>query len=286
MLRRTRPMALEDFLKNDVRLPVCPIVYIRLSKAMEQPDDTNFSLAEILSSDLALTSQILRVSNSAVYGLPRQVRSVDEAVFRIGYGEVWAIASALKAKELFASSDGKWSRFSMFLWDHALKTGVLVRALAKAAKCAEAELLFTSGMLHDVGKSVLHQISPQYSLLCDSGGLYGRELADRELDFFGADHARLGGQLLAYWNLPDTLVRLVLTHHDTPLAGDPLIRLRSLLSLADEMARIAITPDADGKSTFARPLPERILALSGVSEELCLNIAVTAQKQFEVLVSC
>jgi putative nucleotidyltransferase with HDIG domain len=240
MTQRALPVGLNDLLKRDVRLPVCPIVFVRLMQTLEHPDAAVRDLSEILSSDAHLATQVLRVANSALYGHTRQVRSTNEAILRIGFAEVWSVASAVKAKELFQTANGEWSQLSTFLWEHALATGMLAKHIAKRAGQRDAEDVFTAGLLHDLGKSVLHQVESQYAALCQNGALYGRELTLRETDFFGTHHARFGGELLRHWSLPETLASLVELHHDETLPDDKLKPSRLVLTLANQTAHVLV----------------------------------------------
>lgn len=278
---RALPVALQDLLNRDLRLPVCPLVFIRLMEALQS--DGNADLAEILSSDPSLMSQVLRVSNSAFYGLTRQVRSINEAVMRIGINEIWSIASALKAKELFHSNEGEWSQLNCFLWEHSLTTGAMVRSMNKRLKINNGDEIFTAALLHDLGKSVLHTVEPQYAALCKAGALSGPELTAREQDFFGTNHARLGGELLRHWNLPVNLSSLVGGHHDHPPADDHLKKSRYVLALANNLANELIPAPEGTPPTFRNPPKYEFISTLGVDDAACAQIAAEAQRQLAIL---
>jgi putative nucleotidyltransferase with HDIG domain len=278
---RSLPVVLDDLLSRDVSLPVCPIIFIRLTEALEHSDDRNLDLASTLSADTALTSQVLRVANSVMYGLVRQVRSIDEAVMRLGFIEVWTIAAALKAKELYCISRPEWTELSNNLWRHALQTATLVKCLGKRAYSENISELFTAGILHDIGKLVLHQVSPQYALLAENGALRGNALILREQDFFGTHHGRVGGELLKRWNLPDTLVALVAGHHDGVPEGGELSREQALLWLANDMAYAPSPAEQMPKLV----LPQAALAATGLGEAQCWDLALEAQQQLALLQS-
>lgn len=296
MLERALPVGLNDLLAREISLPVCPVVFIKLTEALEHADDRNFNLPAILSADTALTSQVLRAANSAVYGLVRQVRSVDEAIFRIGFRDVWAIAAALKAKEMYRAARPEWSRMADLLWTHALNVAATARALSKRCLDDKSGELFTAGILHDLGKLILHQVSPQYGLLTDNGVLRGHSLILREQDFFGTHHARIGGELLQRWNLPVSLAQLVDHHHDDVSAG-AVPKDRALLMLANDLAHIldACPPPAAESAEKANespelPAPEALAALSpeclaaaGLDAQQCWQSALTGRRQTAAL---
>lgn len=277
---RPRPIVLQDLLDRDLHLPVCPVVFIRLMDALQ--DDDNTDLTKILSSDPALMIKVLRVSNSAFYGLTRQVRSINEAILRVGITQIWSIASALKAKELFQTAGGEWSQLSGFLWEHALTTGEIVRSSAKRVRTDGTDEIFTAALLHDLGKSVLQQVDPQYAALCTRTPA-GPELVAQEQALFGTTHAKLGGELLKHWNLPANLVALVGGHHDDPLAEDELQRSRYILALANELTRSLVIAKDDTPPTLLNPPAPHLTAFLTLDEAACIAIVTEAQQAVAVL---
>ncbi len=279
MIERALPVALQDLLKRDIRLPVCPIVFVRLNDALDHPKAAVRNLVDILSSDPHLATQVLRVANSAQYGLARQVRGVSEAILRIGFRDVWSIACAVKAKELFQTADGQWSQLSTFLWEHALATGVIAKHISRKLSMGEGETVFTAALLHDLGKSVLYQFDPQYGLLCRNGALYGRQLTLRENDFFGTHHARFGSELLRHWNLPETVASLVEHHHDEPVPDDELKEARIVLTLANQTAH-TLVPAPYEKPLAAAQLPDYLIDDLKLEIEAFVDLVDDAKKEF------
>jgi putative nucleotidyltransferase with HDIG domain len=227
---------------------------------------------------------VLRAANSAIYGLARQIRSIDEAIFRIGFREVWTIAAALKAKDLFRASRAEWNAMAGLLWEHALKTAMVARAIGRHAHVQGTEELFTAGVLHDLGKLILSQAAPGYALLANNGALRGRELTLREMDFFGTSHAIVGAELLRRWDLPDSLSSIVERHHEDIFVEDPLRRQRAILALANEMAH-ACDAFGPGEDMTKRqpPLPPEVLAIVGMDLATSWQVAAQSQKQLALL---
>lgn len=271
MLQRTVPVELEDLLSRDLQLPVCPQVFIRLSQLLENTERPAGELTQTLTSDPALAAQVLRVANSAAYGMKRSLRSIDEAVFRIGYTEVWSIAAALKAKELFGSG-ASWSAFNDRLWKHSLEVGVIARELCAHARPGCADELMSAGILHDIGKLILYKVTPAYAMLTENGLLRGADLTWREMDFFGTNHARLGGAVLERWNLPPSLTSLVRDHHLEPEAGDANCLPRSVLMLAN-----LITHEAQRAGNREDSLPPSLLAMTGMKSDVCWRTLVQSR---------
>lgn len=283
MLERAIPVNLKELISRDISLPVCPAVFTRLLSALGKDDANCVDLAEILQSDASLAGQVLRAANSAVYGLPRQVRSIDEAVFRIGFKEIWSIASALKARELFRTQNNPWTAFNAKLWDHTLLTAAIARVLIQRCKLDRSDEIFTAALLHDIGKAVLYRVTPDYAALCQNASVTGGQLSQLENDFFGTNHAKLGGELLRHWNLPESLAELVSRHHDEPAEIAVNDKRHHALVLSNEFAHaLALSADNENGS-LSGVAPGSRMACLGISEEAGPEIALEALKQLAAL---
>lgn len=282
MLIRSVPIKLDNLLEQNAVLPVCPAVFVRLTQALNSPDDHQTELTEILSSDPSLTSRVLHVANSALYGMPRQVRSIKEAILRVGFREIWSIASALQAKSLFRSDEG-WTDLNRLLWEHSLRTAAVSRVLVQRLSVHGADETFTAALLHDLGKTVLQSFEPQYELLCQNGALIGRELTYVEADFFGIDHAHLGGQLLLHWDLPESLASLVADHHSELPAGTKKSSVPLLLALSNELAHAMTCEGVAIREAITQGVSGRLLNVAELTLDSCADLTVEAARQFETL---
>src|SRR5208283_1815077 len=99
----------ELLLDENIRLPACPAIFLRLLDILRDEKAEMQDLVKVVSADPALTLEIIRVANSPFYGAARQIKSIGEAAMRLGFNDVWAIASALKSKELFDFSKKNWT---------------------------------------------------------------------------------------------------------------------------------------------------------------------------------
>jgi HD-like signal output (HDOD) protein len=161
-----------------VALPPCPGVFVQLSQVLSDPDSPPTALAEVLSADQALCTQVLRLANSVSFGMTRRVASIQDAVFRIGYQHIWMMSVALKSREMMDNSTKKWSAMNEQFWKHGFKAGVFARFLGRHLNPAQASTFFTAGLLHDLGKWVLLNVAPKYEDLCSKA--FGPELVAQE----------------------------------------------------------------------------------------------------------
>ena len=274
------PKTFDQFVARAGQLPACPIVFTRLTEALANPDSPSIDLGEIVSTDQVLTAQILRVANSAHYGMTRRIRSVDEAIMRLGYSEIWSIASALKAQELFQQKG--WTPLSAYLWEHSMKCALLVRRLGQQLNPRFADVFFTTGVLHDMGKVMMAQADRDYVNVCLNGQLWGRQMIAREKEVYGITHPELGAELLRRWNVPDTLVKLTATHDEIPADDDPLRSVRLAMLLSNQISHLLMRKD-DGQVGFRRPPTDSLLQGARMGLKDCLAIGQECLQQFDAL---
>lgn len=196
-------------------LPALPDLYLELVERMRDPECSIDQIGEIVARDISMTARILKLVNSAFFGLRRQVSSPNEAVNYLGM-------DAIKALVLSINAFAKYENCSLGgialepLWNHSLLTAGFAKAVASAKRGGtfHAEDAFVAGMLHDAGKLVLAaNFSAEYSEVVASIPEGEEGLLAAEERTFGANHAEIGGHLLALWGLPDAIVDAVTWHH-------------------------------------------------------------------------
>ena len=196
-------------------LPSLPDVYVELTREMASADASVQRVAAILARDLGMTAKVLQLVNSAFFGVPRKVATVDQAVVLLGMELVRAIVLADGAFTALASADS--SGEAERLRHHGLAVGALSRRIAQHEGASKAALddVTQAGFLHDVGRLVLATALPaeaaEASLLAERDGI---TLHAAEESVLGCSHAAIGAYLLGLWGLPDEIVEAVAFHHD------------------------------------------------------------------------
>ena len=202
------------------RLPSIPAIYAQITSALEKPEVDTEELGELISRDIGMTAEILKVVNSAFFGLGHKISSPLEAVQFLGTETVRTLVLVVHL-----CSDYRHLRVGRLnvdhLWDHSYRVAILAREIALVEK-ADRRLIdeaFAAAVLHDVGKLVLATNLPQ---LCSEvfelqrSGKAG--LCEVERSLVGSTHAEVGGYLLGLWGLPARLVEAVALHHTPELS--------------------------------------------------------------------
>jgi putative nucleotidyltransferase with HDIG domain len=233
--------------------------------------------------DPALTTALLKVANSALYGAARQIATIENAVLRLGFAEVMKIAIGLKSKEFLSAP--KLSLFSGWLYEHSLRTGFILRRLGREINPKFEEVYFTAGILHDIGRMVLAQVDPDYAKFCLSLPTLLREdqaiVLLEEKHRWGNDHAEIGAALCEFWNLPKILQTMIQDHHTGSFAD----RSSVVVHVADLWSVILTMPTRVPPKIYAALLETRICPRSDLNTDQANALGLVVDKEVQALMS-
>jgi len=214
--------ALLDKLARIEHLPVLPEAYNRISAELAKGDPSPKEIGDIVAGDVALSANILKLVNSAYFGLPRHIATPQQAVIVLG---VNVIRSVILSLHIFKSFKARpRPSFSLpLLWGHSMRSGAIARCIAKAEAMSReaADHAAIAAMLHDVGKLVLDaQCADECLRIYDVVREQNRRVAEVEAEQLGLTHAEVGAYLLGLWGLPLPVVQAVARHHDAAPGAD------------------------------------------------------------------
>ena len=239
-------------------LPLSPTLLPKLLPKLSDVD-TNFDeVVDIIALDPSLTSKLLQICNSAFFGLDEPVSSVSQAVSQVGYQSVYLLVAMINGSNCFPYPSPAGVDAPL-LWRHSVTTAFNARFVAESAG-QDGNLLFTAGLLHDIGKVVMGQAQPQ-AMGTAFRNPSDAASAEREYLLFGVTHAEVGAALLERWKLPMQLVAGVRWHHDPKSAGG-LERLAACISLANLLTHSEARPQILAGDEF-----KSLLDLLGLSND-------------------
>lgn len=229
--------ALVDVLIEELeRLPAQPSVAMRTVWVADQPQSSAKELAAALTADPSLTARVLRLANSAYYGLSRRISDVAFAVTVVGFPTVRAMA-AVHASGLF--EPGRQTVPDGY-WEHSVATASICSVLAPRVGVRPNQA-FPLGLLHDLGSALLFRADPERFEQVHTEAREGRSLRAAEKAAFGLSHDDAAGRVFAAWRFPEAFIQAVADHHAHPTTlTDP----ESLLLVAAEAvaSRLVKTP--------------------------------------------
>jgi putative nucleotidyltransferase with HDIG domain len=215
-------------------LPPSPQVLPKVLEALRHEQTTLEEIGELISLDPVLTGKLLHYCNSVYFSGREPVASVPEAIGRVGFQTIFALVSAATGGRSFTAPAGSGIDGTQ-LWKHSLTTAFACKFIAEDIN-ADSNLLFTAGLLHDIGRVVLAQAKG-----AEYGGLYNRAVSEGadttalEKTTYGFTHADVGACLMESWKLPAALVQAVRFHHQ-PASGGAVKNLAAGICVANAQA--------------------------------------------------
>lgn len=192
-----------------------PEVVLRINEMVNDEHANAADIGRVISQDPGLATRLLKIANSPMYGSMRQIDSINRAVTILGTKQIRDIILSTTAAQVFEGIPNDVISVADF-WHHSLYCALLARALAAHSRKANAETLFTAGLLHDIGHLIMLNRIPQEELaaiMMTVQGEASKELNDAERELLGFDHTEVGAHLARQWHLPELIVECIAYHH-------------------------------------------------------------------------
>lgn len=237
--------ALQQFVERSRRLYSLPAVALEVIDLTSQPTVDTRALKACIEKDPALTTRVLRVVNSSLFGLSRQVVDLNQALALLGIKPLKMLVLGFSLpKDLFDGVEGETLRR---YWRHTVVKAVACRLLAERLGGVASDEAFLAGLLQDIGQLVLIQdLGPPYIRFLDHVDAQRGDVLALELETLGFDHAVLSARLLEHWRLPPAIAAAVAAPQDVDriLELPPAARaLPQLLHLAELITRTIEHPE-------------------------------------------
>ena len=205
------------FILDSVRsLPPLPASIGRLLEIAREPNVEFREIARVIELDQTLTARILRAANSALYGVPRRVQTVNQATVLLGRDTVVNLALSISVMSAKSRLDTEaWPISPSDFWRHSFAVASLARGMAAYIPGVSPDECYVGGLLHDIGKIVMldhfHEVYAQVIM----AGQYGmKPLFMLEREVLDTDHAAVGHALCLHWKIPASITRAIAEHHD------------------------------------------------------------------------
>jgi HD-like signal output (HDOD) protein len=211
---------LESLIEDVVKLVSLPDVYYRLEALIERPDSTLDDFARVLETDPEICARLLSLANSAFYGFPASIETVDKAVQIIGVRQIRELVLATTILRTFDNIPLGMVDMRMF-WEHSVAVGVLAKSISQYCHLSQPERYYVAGLLHDLGRLLFYLKMP--GLMHDL--LLEREAQEENLYLLeerhlGYSHSEAGGALLKKWRVPESIYAPVACHHHVSKCSD------------------------------------------------------------------
>jgi HD-like signal output (HDOD) protein len=208
-------------------LPALPSVVTHVLQETENPDATATAIERLICSEQALAAKVLRVVNSAYYGLSGQVTSLSQAVVILGMHQIRNLVLSVSAMSSMQARTPKQAETLRVFWLHSFGTAAATQLIAKRKHFSvrDTETVFVGGLLHDIGRLFLFtNFTRTYEQVLKYAESRDIPIDSAEISLLGMSHGMIGAQMASYWKLPSVLETLI-GSHEGPFedGGDPLL---------------------------------------------------------------
>jgi putative nucleotidyltransferase with HDIG domain len=222
---------IEDLVLNKV--PMMPGSAARISSLLNDVNASSKQLTDAITYDPILTARILRLANSPIYSLQKNVSTLRHAIEVVGMKAIYEILIIGLAADSFAK-EIRHSEKGRKIWEHSLAVALLSRELSQILKLRGTEEAFICGLLHDIGKILLlrNDFQKFSETLTENDEM---AMLHAEISLFGYNHAQIGSLVASRWGLPDGVCHTILNHHD-PSQSEQFSVNAHLINSADTIA--------------------------------------------------
>ena len=229
-MNKIDPKVLRHRVESINTLPTVPSVLKRLSAVIEKPRITIVEISAFISNDPALTTKVLKMVNSAIYGFPGRIASVSHATMLLGLNVIKGLLLGVSVFELMQKTMSG-------LYEHSLACAIASRVIAQKKGMKEPEEVSVAGLLHDIGKVILTlEFAKEYEAAMSEAQEKRIPIFEAEKNQFNATHADVGSWLAEKWRFPRNLIEVIEFHHRPALAKNAPMEA-AIVHMADLLVR-------------------------------------------------
>ena len=224
-----------ELIENIKELPTLPTVVAQVMMTLSQPTSSARDLERLVANDQSIAARLLKLANSAFYGLPGKVTSLGRAITLLGFNTVRSLVLTIGVIDKFSGSSGGRFFDRGEFWEHSLAVATSSKLLSIKDPSINPDEAHIAGLLHDVGKIVLDSIMPQKLQkameLVHTKGIYTL-VAEEQI--IGITHDEVGAIVAEKWRFPEFL-REAIAYHHKPYDAPNFPEMAQLVALSNEI---------------------------------------------------
>lgn len=227
-------ISIEQITAKTGDLPPMPEVAMKVLKLLRNPNTTARTLQDTISADQGMTLQILKIANSALYGLKREVKTLSHAIMILGFNSIRSIVLASATKNLHSGKS--MGLKEKLLWEKSIGCAFISRIIASKNSDFDKEEAFIGGLMHNMGQTVFNTRFPdEYDSIIQQHYMEGIPVEMLEKQKFGFSHNELGSAITAKWNLSENITQIILYYLTPAMAPGEFQTLTALINLAHNL---------------------------------------------------
>jgi HD-like signal output (HDOD) protein len=219
-------------------LPTLPHIALEVSRLATSTTSGMSDIVRIIHNDPALTAKMLKIANSAFYGMPKRIESLNMAMVVLGMKEINSLVTSICVFKAFPVIPGRPTFDRIKFWEYSAGCGEIAKVIAHKLSIRLNGVEFTAGLLHDIGIIVLDQyFHDDFMAALEISNNENLPLVQAEERLMGVNHTHLGAWLASIWNLPPNIVDVILYHLE-PLESKEYKTLCSLIHLSNSFCNV------------------------------------------------
>ncbi|MBE9546075.1 MAG: HDOD domain-containing protein [Proteobacteria bacterium] len=225
----------DKFLKSIKNLPPFPATVQKVSALISDPDFSMMDLVGVIEYDQAITANILKMCNSAYFGVRHKISNLRQAVSYLGRENIVRVVNAAGTSRYYKKAEGYYIDEAAKLWEHSVGVALMTQILSRKIYGREDNKLFTAGLLHDIGKVVLGEfVHESFQEIMGLVTDHGYSFLEAEEEVIGINHAQLGGEIAVLWKFPREIRDAIAYHHRPDLMEEGDDAIPWLIYLSDQ----------------------------------------------------
>lgn len=267
----------EKLIEGRLTLPTLPHIVAKINALVEDPEVGTRQIGQAVNEDAPIAAQVLKIANSALYGLRTKVLSTEHASAVLGVRQLRSIAMQASVIKHFQHLKDTPHLDLEGHWRSSILTGQMCAAMARRCRARiglAPEEFHVLGLLLDVGRILmLEALGAEYISILEEGARRGVPSHQAEFEALGFDHAKVGGLMAAKWGLPASVVFAIKLHHKPAkeLEGDSV---SNLVAHVNQMACAIAEGDTERARGAIGPATMRSLGLREADVEHVLELGL------------
>ncbi len=231
------PQKLKQIMAKVKAFPAMPATATKLLALLDDPEVSFSQIEEIIRYDPGLTANILKLTNSAYFGIPLKVSSVRQAMTLLGWKRLVQLVMTLCMSTLMNKPVPGYDLPQGELWRHSIAVSIAAENIVKMLGLPDVDEVFTAALLHDVGKLILGGFVKKDLEFIEDMVAKGFSFDVAEHIILGTDHAEVGSHILKQWSFPDELINAVGWHHN-PESCENYCMLSDIVHIANNLGQM------------------------------------------------
>ncbi len=239
-------------------------------------------IEQVIQYDPAIASRVIALSRSPVYARRHSIGSLRDAIIALGQRDLIKVVLAACSARYFQGATEGYDLREGELWEHAVGVALMTEILAAFLNNKNVFTLYTAGLLHDIGKTVLHfYVKDQFENIINLVKNKNMHFLDAEREVLGIDHQQLGGLIAKKWNFPDAVVAAIRFHHEPKKAAVRFQEITKVVHVANMMvSAVGIGCGVDG---FSQPGRDEIFREMGITSKKVSELLAEFGDRFKAI---